>query len=834
MDYILKASAVLFIFYACYQLFLQKETFFKANRWFLLCGLIIACVIPLIVIPVYYEYTVSNTNSFIVNYNNSTTSVILDEPFDYMQLIIWIYFSGILFFFGKLIVNFLSLRKIFNSSKTKSLGSFKLFETNQNITPFSFFSHIVYNPNQFKADELEHIINHEKVHSKQWHSIDTIISHIACILFWLNPIVWLYKKVLLQNLEFIADQEAQHMSLCEKSYQSILLKTSLQLNQLPFINNFYTSLIKKRIVMLHQSKSNKINKLKMIFVMPLIGLFMISFNTEDVYVETPLEEELSMGLFQTDGIEQIFTNDMSDNGLLLIKKKLAKKGVSFEYSRIKRNKKGQITAIKTEFEYNGDFRTYNVNSDKAMEPFIFMSQEGGLTVGSFTDRVAKTYTTINGNTIIKATGSNSYTIKKAESVSIKTNGNNLMIETDSILINAYPKKQVWTSKYGTKINLNTSENGTSKFYSTQVSNPLFVVDDKIVAQLVFENVDSENIESIFVLKNNVATEQYGERGKNGVVVIKTKKRHPWKIVPGTHVVQTYEIGEPNDSITHKLGKTVYNKTNGATTYTFTSEKSYTSDSLYIVDAQKATKKEFELIDPNSIEFMDILEENKGSKQHGQIGKNGVIIAKTKAFNNALKKHEIKDSKVIIERDDKSKNPIYIVDESIVTATEFKLVHPDNIKSMNVLKSKNAQSLYGEKGKNGALIIITKSPNYSNRNSYSKVKEDGPWKITSEAQSVAVYYVGDDGEKSPEFVISKTSTDSFLDRQKRELNEHGIDAKISKVRRNKAGEITGIKISLNDNNGSKSSASWKGKKDGIPDIVMGKSKDDSLFLREIRN
>ena len=99
MDYILKAAAVLFIFCACYQLLLQKETFFQANRWFLLSGLIVACVIPLIVIPVYIEYTVTNTNNFAINYNNLNTAVILEEPFDYLQLAIWTYFAGILFFF---------------------------------------------------------------------------------------------------------------------------------------------------------------------------------------------------------------------------------------------------------------------------------------------------------------------------------------------------------------------------------------------------------------------------------------------------------------------------------------------------------------------------------------------------------------------------------------------------------------------------------------------------------------------------------------------------------------------------------------------------------------
>jgi len=65
-----------------------------------------------------------------------------------------------------------------------------------------------------------------------------------------------------------------------------------------------------------------------------------------------------------------------------------------------------------------------------------------------------------------------------------------------------------------------------------------------------------------------------------------------------------------------------------------------------------------------------------------------------------------------------------------------------------------------------------------------------------------------------------------------LKEHGIDAKFNKVRRNKAGEITGIKITLNDNQGRKSSSSWKEKNQAIPDIIMGKSKDDKLFIRAI--
>ena len=720
MDYILKASAVLFIFYACYQLLLQKETFFQANRWFLLSGLIVACVIPLVVIPVYIEYTVTNTNNFAINYNDLNTAVILEEPFDYLQLAIWTYFAGILFFFGKLIIDFLSLRKVFNSSKTKTSGSYKLLETNRNITPFSFFDRIVYNPNQFKEEELTHIINHEKVHTKQWHSIDTIISHIACILFWFNPIAWLYKKALQQNLEFIADQKAQHNSLCEKSYQTVLLKTSLQNHQLVITNNFYTSLIKKRIVMLHKSKSSKINQLKMAFVIPILGLFMMSFNTEDIYVEIPLEKEPLMEFIQTEDIEQVFTKDMSDDDLLIIKKKLANKGVTFDYSGIKRNKNSEITAIKTDFEYNGNSGSYNANSDKAMEPFIFKSNEDSFVVGNFTDRTPKTYTTHNGKTKVQVSGnSNVYVLK---------NNDNSKEDTETRIRNSKDIDSIrvlTNSNYNViRTSINASGNNKRNVFVTKSEEPLFIINGEVVKRSLFEDVDSDDIKTINVLKGTSALEVYGNKGKNGVVVMSTK---------------------------HTTGNNKNLNNSGALYFNVKGNES----PLFILNGEVIKKKDLEKLDPNLI------------------------------------------------------------------------------KSVDVIKDSNKTKIYGEKGKNGVVIITSKTSTFSIGNEDKPVIIDVEETNPMEIEIVEVAY-NDNETPSVEFIISKDASDAFLKRQKAALKKQGIEVKYSKIRRNKAGEITSIKISLDNNNGTKSSASWKEKNQGIPDIVMGRYGDDKLFVRAIGN
>jgi len=53
--------------------------------------------------------------------------------------------------------------------------------------------------------------------------------------------------------------------------------------------------------------------------------------------------------------------------------------------------------------------------------------------------------------------------------------------------------------------------------------PLYVVDGKIVNKKKMIDVNPNNIESVNVLKGEAAKELYGRKGKNGVVVIKTKK-----------------------------------------------------------------------------------------------------------------------------------------------------------------------------------------------------------------------------------------------------------------------------------------------------------------------
>jgi hypothetical protein len=56
-----------------------------------------------------------------------------------------------------------------------------------------------------------------------------------------------------------------------------------------------------------------------------------------------------------------------------------------------------------------------------------------------------------------------------------------------------------------------------------INDVLYIIDDKIVSKGDIEKYDPKDIDNITVLKQKAATEKYGEKGKNGVVIIVTKK-----------------------------------------------------------------------------------------------------------------------------------------------------------------------------------------------------------------------------------------------------------------------------------------------------------------------
>ena len=95
MEYLIKSTAILTIFYIFYKIFLQGETFFQSIRSFFLAGIISALVLPLVFIPKYIEVEPLNISG--VNFVNSA-SIEQNPTFDWIQFGLITYLMGVGFF----------------------------------------------------------------------------------------------------------------------------------------------------------------------------------------------------------------------------------------------------------------------------------------------------------------------------------------------------------------------------------------------------------------------------------------------------------------------------------------------------------------------------------------------------------------------------------------------------------------------------------------------------------------------------------------------------------------------------------------------------------------
>lgn len=347
--YLIKSSGLLAMFYLAYQFLIQKETFFNTNRWFLLSGLLASLLLPLVTIKkiVYIEVPKATVDKFMV-YSQPNNSISKELPtveaFHWIDYVWVVYIAIAMILVVKIIISIISLYKMLLKQQIVVKENIKFIDLNKNIAPFSFFKYIVFNSNLYNKEELNSILLHEEIHCKEKHTIDLLIARMFCVMFWFNPFMWLYKKAIIQNLEYIADSKAMLQIDDKKEYQRALLKVVTHQNSLSITNQFYQSLIKKRIVMLNKNQSHKRNSLKYALVLPALIAFIVFFQIQTIAQEKEAKNSTSI-IEIHEGSEITFDATESDKSLSTLKNAFKEEKITTEISKIKRNSIGEITGI---------------------------------------------------------------------------------------------------------------------------------------------------------------------------------------------------------------------------------------------------------------------------------------------------------------------------------------------------------------------------------------------------------------------------------------------------------------------------------------------------------
>jgi len=340
--YLLKVSVVTMLLYLCYILFFSKDTFYLRNRIFLIGLLLLSIIIPLLNVFNLFatESSIENTNSIksIILSGTSLETIVSEKitSFDLNSILIWIYFLVTSLFLLRIISSVSQTLMIIRKGTIQNTKFPKVVLSEMKHPPFSFFPYVVIPKKTYESSDYLEILEHETAHIKQGHTFDLLFSELLIAFLWFNPFMWLIKRSIVLNHEYLADNFSLKSSCNVKEYQYKLLNIPTSLMNVPLAHNF-SSLIKNRIVMINKKPTRNYATLKSLIILPVVAILfvMFSFKPESIPInngyQVPLfskssETEILKFLAMNTGYPQEAKNS-SDTGKVFVVVKMNKGGI---------------------------------------------------------------------------------------------------------------------------------------------------------------------------------------------------------------------------------------------------------------------------------------------------------------------------------------------------------------------------------------------------------------------------------------------------------------------------------------------------------------------------
>ncbi len=644
--YILKSSVCLVVFYLFYRLLLSRETFHRFNRVALLSILLLSCLLPLVEVTVEEQTEVHQTMMTLEQWlmladmmNTADTTDLQAEEVTvtWIQVALLVYLAGILLFALRNGYSLLKLGGLLKSGRKENLSKYidggekvTLIVHDRDIAPFSWMKCIVISEKDLDENGRE-ILIHELAHIQNRHSWDLLVADICIFFQWFNPASWLLKQELQNIHEYEADETVIEKGVDAKQYQLLLIKKAVGTRLYSMANSFNHSKLKKRITMMLKEKSNPWAKLKYLYILPVAAIAVTAFARPEI---SETAEEISAvkvndltaiveakAIKSTEESVQISTVSQDTVKVNYVPTEVSRKlqGTAvFEVVEEMPEFPGGVDAmmeyLQKELRYPESAKEKGIQGRVTVQ--FIIDKEGNVTNSKVTRSVDKDMDT-EAIRLVKAMPKWKPGMQKGKAVAVK-----------------YTVPVVFRLEGGKTVNSQVTVNSKVSEFSVQgMNNPLYIVDGKEVTSSILSALDVNKIESMTVLKKESATEVYGEKGKNGVILITLK-------------------GSAEKSITLSNKSSVVNVPGLKGVY-LNNRRAEWEDVDIFVDGEKiemAGRALDEVVPPNRIESISV------EKERNEAGR-GKIYITTKAKEGVEKTSVRGDMKVEGFVQDKDGEPI---------------------------------------------------------------------------------------------------------------------------------------------------------------------------------
>ncbi|TDS11081.1 M56 family metallopeptidase [Sphingobacterium paludis] len=559
LAYIVQVNILLVILYLGYILLLKNLTFYQLNRVYFFCGAFFAFAYPFFDIRSLFQQHIEPVGELIAFlpdfYIEKKEAVYTVENLFYVIIGL-----GIVTLVFRFLLQLGSLLRIHIHSVDATWKQYLYRNVLFPVAPFSFLNKIYVNKQQHADLELHDIFEHETIHVRGLHSLDIIVFEMVLMACWYNPLVWLMRKAVRQNLEFLTDQHVLNKGVDRQTYQYSLLHVSKQGASVSISNQFNFKLLKKRIMMMNKKRSSTLELSKYAFLLPVLifvaGAFTLTKADDRIQEVVNIAKETDMT-----ELRQVLQQDRNvlaaDTAKVRTKKQPdtlnavtsevaiegnpeeAKKGsglsVFVESSSSTKSNTGSASLTKNPLIIVDGVKQmvgYDINTvDKNDIAAIEVSKDAA----AFADYgvegkngVIKVYTkksAVHGKTGLVDTAKTG----KIQTIVIRGHGKNTAVGA-----NVLPKDQGRakdTASTAQTIVIRGVKSGgglveaiTVQGKTASGKTPLYIVDGVEKSNQTLDDIRPQDIESISVLKDASATALYGGKGSDGVILVTTKAK----------------------------------------------------------------------------------------------------------------------------------------------------------------------------------------------------------------------------------------------------------------------------------------------------------------------
>ena len=534
--YIAKAAIAAGAFYIAFLLLFQNQKHFTFNRIYLPVSLAMSFVIPLITFTTikYIEpVTIPDSGSFAYL---PVPNEIPQQPafvFEWYHYLFGLYLLGTAGFLFHLLLGHLKAINIIQKSRVQKIFNNLVNITPKDIHPFSFFSKIVISEKTLSHPDLEKIVSHENIHVREKHTLDILFTEVLFLLQWFNPFAWLLKDAVKNNLEYLTDHEiAKHYN--PKTYQLAMVTLADKQGIAPFLTALNGSQLKNRIVMMKKKKENKYAIVKQLAVLPIMAILIMGLSNKEVkteFVETETQPEI-----YNSSSKKYTIADIEISGIRYLDKSVLIQLTGLKLGQEIEVPGNAITTATKKLWEQGLFSDVKISASKIVDDNIWLDiylkerpQLSGINFHGVSkseeDDIKDKLSLLKGSQFTdkqvndaRQTIENIFLAKGFSNTEVDIVQHYDLNQSNSVILDIYVDKKakdVVGFDYGSFKDVDP------------IGPPLYIVDG--VEATNIDQIQPDNIESIDVLKNQSSTAIYGEKGKNGVVLITTKNKE--KIEP---------------------------------------------------------------------------------------------------------------------------------------------------------------------------------------------------------------------------------------------------------------------------------------------------------------